>query len=157
MPVIPGCAGGLASKTHDVLTPEGDFRLPAIRLHATFRGMNTNDLFKPLDICGKLRLPNRLVMAPMTTTSGETDGRLSQQEIDYLVRRAESGVGTIMSPACYCHPSGYAFDRQIGCHTDGMLSRMTELVSRVRQHGAVSILQIHHGGNAAREQFTGQP
>ncbi|MBU0984712.1 MAG: tRNA-dihydrouridine synthase [candidate division Zixibacteria bacterium] len=115
--------------------------------------MNTNRLFEPLDIAGKLTLPNRIVMAPMTTTSGNPDGSFSDEEIDYLTKRARAGVGTIISPASYCHPSGHAFALQVGCHDDAMLPGMTRLAENINKAGAVSFLQIHHGGNAARKAF----
>ena len=120
--------------------------------HVTYR-----TLFDPLSVRDKLIIPNRLVMAPMTTTSGELDGRFSEQEITYLIRRAEAGVGLVVSPACYCHKSGHAFERQVGCHSDCMLPPMKRLTDGIRRHNAVSFLQIHHGGNAARAAFTGQP
>ncbi|RME28872.1 MAG: NADH-dependent flavin oxidoreductase [Candidatus Zixiibacteriota bacterium] len=119
--------------------------------------MNKSQIFAPLEIPGKLRLRNRLVMAPMTTTAGETDGRFSLQEIAYLEQRAGDGIGMIITPACYCHKSGYAFERQVGCHTDEMIPRLKTCAEAINRHGAASFLQIHHGGNAARERYTGHP
>ena len=114
-------------------------------------------LFAPLTIASKLTLPNRLVMAPMTTTSGELDGSFSREEIDYLSLRAKDGIGLIMTPACYCHKSGHAFSRQVGCHTDEMIGSLARCAQEINKHGAASFLQIHHGGNAAQSEFSGQP
>ncbi len=114
-------------------------------------------LFEPLRVADKLTLRNRLVMAPMTTVSGELDGRFSQEEIDYLARRAKDGIGLIMTPACYCHKSGHSFERQVGCHTDEMLASLSRSAEAINKHGVASFLQIHHGGNAARSEYTGQP
>lgn len=114
-------------------------------------------LFEPLVVKPTLTLRNRLVMAPMTTVSGEPDGQFSLDEIAYLQRRAESGLGLVMTPACYCHKSGHAFDRQVGCHSDDMLPRLAQCADAINRHGAASFLQIHHGGNAARSAYTGRP
>jgi 2,4-dienoyl-CoA reductase-like NADH-dependent reductase (Old Yellow Enzyme family) len=114
-------------------------------------------LFAPLTVAYKLILRNRLVMAPMTTTAGELDGSFSPEEIAYLARRAEDGVGLVMTPACYCHKSGHSFERQVGCHSDEMLDGLARCAEAINRHGAVSFLQIHHGGNAARSEYTGQP
>jgi 2,4-dienoyl-CoA reductase-like NADH-dependent reductase (Old Yellow Enzyme family) len=114
-------------------------------------------LFDPITVGGKLTLKNRLVMAPMTTASGETDGRFSTAEITYLERRAQHDIGLVMTPACYCHKSGHSFDHQVGCHTDEMLRRLAMCAEAINRHGAASFLQIHHGGNMAREHFTGRP
>jgi 2,4-dienoyl-CoA reductase-like NADH-dependent reductase (Old Yellow Enzyme family) len=124
--------------------------------------MNTFDahpdyeaLFAPLELSSTLTLPNRLVMAPMTTTSGESDGRFSEQEISYLKRRADAGIGLIMTAACYCHKSGHSFERQVGCHSDEMSGRLEECARAVNEAGSASFLQIHHGGNAAKQALAG--
>ncbi len=119
--------------------------------------MEIERLFASLDVGGKLRLPNRLVMAPMTTISGELDGSFSDQEIAYLAQRARHGVGLVMTPACYVHKSGHAFERQVGCHSDEMLPGLTRCAEAINREGAASFLQVHHGGNAARSEYTGQP
>lgn len=112
-------------------------------------------LFDSVDVSDTLRLPNRLIMAPMTTTAGHDDGQISEEEITYLAQRAAGGIGTIMSPACYVHTSGHAFPGQIGVHSDDMIPRLTRCADAIRKNGGVSILQIHHGGNAAKSEFTG--
>jgi 2-enoate reductase len=54
-------------------------------------------LFEPVNI-GKVRLKNRIAMAPMEA-SGMTnpDGSLTQRAIDYYVERAKGGGGLIIS------------------------------------------------------------
>jgi len=116
--------------------------------------MDYSRLFETADY-PKISLKNRLVMAPMTTISGESDGSFSEQEIKYLAQRAESGIGMIISPACYVHKSGHAFERQVGCHTDDLIPSLRRCAQAINRHGAASILQIHHGGNAAKEHLSG--
>ncbi|MDX9856898.1 MAG: tRNA-dihydrouridine synthase [candidate division Zixibacteria bacterium] len=112
-------------------------------------------LFEPLQVGRKLRLDNRLVMAPMTTTAGEVDGSFSDQEIAYLARRGRSGIGLVMTPACYCHKSGHSFERQVGCDRDELRGSLARCAESINRTGAASFLQIHHGGNAARQQLCG--
>ncbi len=119
--------------------------------------MNYGRLLAPLSVASHLTLKNRLVMAPMTTVSGETDGRFSLDEIAYLEKRAQSDIGLIITPACYCHQSGQAFENQVGCHCNAMLPRLTQCADAINRHGAASFLQIHHGGNATRSSLTGRP
>jgi len=118
--------------------------------------MSYDRLFAPLNIGGKLTLPNRLVMAPMTTASGRLDGSFSDEEITYLSQRAAGGIGLIMTPACYVHPSGQAFERQVGCHHDAMMVGLARCAKEIGRHGAASFLQLHHGGNAAKAALTGK-
>ncbi len=117
--------------------------------------MSFSPLFKPIAISEQCTLPNRLVMAPMTTTAGEADGSFSEQEIAYLTARARYGIGTILTPACYVHKSGHSFLNQVGCHSDNLIPSMTHCAEAINAAGGKSFLQIHHGGNAAREEFSG--
>ncbi len=115
--------------------------------------MDYDKLFEAAKI-KKVTMKNRLVMAPMTTISGELDGSFSDEEIKYLSQRAEDGIGTIITPACFVHKYGQAFERQVGCHDDAMLDSLSRCAEAINKHGAVSLLQIHHGGNAAKEIYT---
>ncbi len=74
--------------------------------------MDYDVLFEEVDLT-KITLKNRLVMAPMTTISGEADGSFSAQEIQYLSQRAAGGIAMIMTPACYVHKSG-RYDPHMG-------------------------------------------
>lgn len=116
--------------------------------------MDYSRLFKNADL-KKIKLKNRLVMAPMTTTSGNDDGSFSEQEIKYLAQRAKDGIGLIMTPACYCHKTGHSFPGQVGCHDDRMLSGLEKCADAINSSGAKSFLQIHHGGNAAKSILSG--
>lgn len=121
----------------------------------TFKLMNDDLLLQQFTTQSGLTLKNRVVMAPLTTTSGEPDGSFSDQEIAYLKERAESGVGLIMSPACYVHPTGHAFERQVGCHSDDLLPSLTRCADAINSAGAASFLQIHHGGSACNREISG--
>lgn len=116
--------------------------------------MDYSFLFKEAKL-KKINLRNRLVMAPMTTTSGNEDGSFSVQEIKYLAQRAKDGIGLIMTPACYCHKTGHSFPGQVGCHDDSMLLELEKCANAINSHGAKSFLQIHHGGNAAKSHLSG--
>lgn len=119
--------------------------------------MTYERLFQPLTVSPRLTLKNHLVMAPMTTTSGNADGSFSDAEIAYLEKRAASGIGLLLTPACYCHKSGHSFDHQVGCHDDAMIPRLALCAAAINRHGAASFLQIHHGGNAAKQVYAGRP
>ena len=63
---------------------------------------NLGVLFEPQQL-GSLRLPNRIVMAPMGT-SLDRDGQITDEAIAYYVRRAQGGVGTITVEGCLVSP-----------------------------------------------------
>jgi len=49
-------------------------------------------LFEPINI-GKMKLKNRIVLAPMATHYGTKNGRMTQRQIDYYLERARGGPG----------------------------------------------------------------
>lgn len=90
-------------------------------------------------------LKNRIMMAPMTTWSGNHDGTVSDAEIEYYKKRS-GGVGVVATACAYVQPEGKAFSGQIGVHSDDMLPSLTRIAQTIQQEGAKAILQIHHGG-----------
>ncbi|MCO5295655.1 MAG: hypothetical protein M9921_02240 [Fimbriimonadaceae bacterium] len=107
--------------------------------------MNAPDPWAPIR-WGRCEVPNRLVVAPMTTYSSRPDGVISDDEIPYLRRRAEGGFGAVMTAACCVHPGGKAFVGQWACWDDRFLPSLRRVADSIREGGAVSVLQIHHGG-----------
>jgi 2,4-dienoyl-CoA reductase-like NADH-dependent reductase (Old Yellow Enzyme family) len=113
-----------------------------------------SELLQPFEQ-GTLRLPNRLALAPMTTYSSQPNGEISLDELPYLQRRAEGGIGMIITAACYVHESGHAFRGQWGCHSDDMLASLRSVADAIRAGGGKSYLQIHHGGRQCPPDLTG--
>lgn len=105
----------------------------------------TSPVFDPVSFPG-LTLPNRLILAPMTTYSGDADGQLSAEEEAYLLAKGQAGYGAIMTAACYVHPSGKAFPGQWGCDHDGRYASLHRAANAIKRGGTKAILQIHHGG-----------
>jgi 2,4-dienoyl-CoA reductase-like NADH-dependent reductase (Old Yellow Enzyme family) len=92
-----------------------------------------------------IELPNRLVMAPMTTFSGNPDGTVSDAELKYYGRRAAS-VGMLVTACAYVIPHGKGFYGQIGAHDDAMVPGLKKIADAVHAKGAKAVLQIYHGG-----------
>jgi 2,4-dienoyl-CoA reductase-like NADH-dependent reductase (Old Yellow Enzyme family)/ribulose 1,5-bisphosphate synthetase/thiazole synthase len=102
-------------------------------------------LFDPSEVRG-LRLPNRVLMAPMEKNLCTSDGVMTQRYIDYLVARARGGVGLLRVEATYVDPVGKGRPYQCGAHSDHVipeLSRMTEAVHAAG--GRVSVELAHCG------------
>jgi 2,4-dienoyl-CoA reductase-like NADH-dependent reductase (Old Yellow Enzyme family) len=68
-------------------------------------------IFDPFEIRG-LRLPNRVLMAPMEKNLCTADGVMTQRYVDYLVARARGGVGLLRVEATYVDPVGGMTFRQ---------------------------------------------
>ncbi len=92
-----------------------------------------------------VELSNRIVMAPMTTYSGNADGTVSDAELAYYKRRS-TGLGMVVTACAYVIPHGKGFFGQIGAHSDAMIPSLTALANTIKAEGAKAILQIYHGG-----------
>ena len=61
-------------------------------------------LFSPFMLTEKIKLRNRIVMAPMTTWSANPDGTISEQELAFYKRRSQN-VGLVITGCTYVTPS----------------------------------------------------
>lgn len=103
-------------------------------------------LFSPLRI-GSLTLPNRVVMAPMSTNLGSRDGRVTPEQIAFYRARAEGGTGMIIVEFCCVQRStGRSEERQLSLESPGFLDGHQRLVEAINTAGAVACLQLQHGG-----------
>mgnify|MGYP005833959085 CR=1 FL=1 len=99
---------------------------------------------------GKLRLRNRAVMPAMGTGYGSPSGEVTDRLISYLERRAEGGVGMIVTEVCAVHPSGKGFVSELGIYDDRFMPGLEALAASVKRKGAAVAAQLHHAG---RETF----
>lgn len=112
-------------------------------------------LFEPHTFAtGHMVLPNRLVLAPMTTYSSHPDGTISREELAFLERRAR-GLGMVMTAACYVIHHGHAFDGQWSCATETMVPSLRAAATAIKRGGALAVLQIHHGGRLSPASILG--
>jgi 2,4-dienoyl-CoA reductase (NADPH2) len=110
--------------------------------------------FSPLRV-GPLELPNRLVMAPVKTAFGSKDGRVSERLVSYFRRRAEGGVGLIVSEPLYVDRRGREHPKQIGADSDDKLDGLRRLSDAVHRGGAKVFAHLNHGGRAANPKASG--
>lgn len=105
------------------------------------------NLFRPLSL-GTVTLPNRVVMAPMSTQLGSLEGEVTPEQIAFYRHRAEGGVGMIIVEFCCVQRStGRSEHRQLGLETRADLEGHVRLVQSIQQAGAVACLQLQHGGS----------
>jgi 2,4-dienoyl-CoA reductase-like NADH-dependent reductase (Old Yellow Enzyme family) len=99
---------------------------------------------------------NRMALAPLTNKQSEDDGTLSDDERRWLVARARGGFGMVLSCATYVAPEGQAWEGQLGISDDRHLPGLTRLAEELRAEGAVSAMQLHHGGQRADAAVSGR-
>ena len=101
------------------------------------------------------KLRNRAVVAAMTNKQSNEDGSLSDEEINWLIRRAEGGFGIVTTAATHVVPEGQGWDGEMGVWGDHQLPGLTRLAAGIKEQGAVSLAQIFHGGMRCPQRLTG--
>ncbi len=114
-------------------------------------------LLEPLTLKCGVALPNRLALAPLTNKQSHADGLLSEAEAAFLARRAVGGFATIITCATYVALDGKAWEGELGIDRDACIGPLAALASRLREGGAVSLVQLFHGGARADSALTGEP
>ncbi|MCC7288034.1 MAG: NAD(P)-binding protein [Burkholderiaceae bacterium] len=113
-------------------------------------------MFSPLRL-GRLALPDRFAMAPMTTNFAGPDGEVTPQLCDYLAARGRGGFSLVVTENMGVHPSGRVMPRMVMADDDRRLTGLARLADAIRASGAMSIAQISHCGRQSKSKFTGMP
>jgi len=113
------------------------------------------ELLSPLRLARGKNFCNRLALAPLTNLQSGDDGILSEEEFAFLVKRAHSGFGMVMTCGATVHSLGKGYPRQLGIHSDRHLPGLERLANALRKAGATSSVQIMHSGSRAKAELTG--
>ncbi|GAA3151333.1 alkene reductase [Planomonospora alba] len=108
--------------------------------------------FTPFEL-GRLRLPNRLVMAPMTRSRAYVDGIPSTLTALYYAQRASAGL--IVSEGVQPSPAGKGYMDTPGLHTDAQVAGWREVTDAVHSAGGRIFAQIMHAGRIGHPDNTG--
>lgn len=103
-----------------------------------------------------LELPNRAVMPAMGTGYSSEKGEATDRLIAYLRRRAEGGVGLIITEVCAVHPLGKGFPSELGIYNDSFLPSLERLAREVKAAGSAVAVQLHHAGRETFPQVIGE-
>jgi 2,4-dienoyl-CoA reductase-like NADH-dependent reductase (Old Yellow Enzyme family) len=110
---------------------------------------------EPLSLPHGPQWPNRWTLAPLTNKQSHADGVLSDDEYAWLVARARGGFGLVMTCAAYVSPEGQAWHGQLGISDARHEPGLRQLAAGIGELGAVSSVQLHHGGMRADSALTG--
>ena len=107
--------------------------------------------FKPSGIV----TPNRTVLAAMTNKQSHDDGRLSNNELQWLKRRAEGGFGIVTTAAAHVSKDGQSWKGELGVFDDIHIDGLSRLARDIHNEESLLIAQLFHGGLQADENLTG--
>ena len=105
--------------------------------------MTSTSLFSPAR-AGRLALPNRIVMAPMTRLRAAEDGTPTPEMADYYAQRASAGL--IVSEGIWPAPAGQSEWRVPGLSDDRHVTGWRNVTRAVHEAGGVIVAQLMHGG-----------
>ncbi|MGW5260616.1 alkene reductase [Microbispora sp. NPDC004025] len=103
---------------------------------------------------GSLRLPNRLVMAPMTRSRSYVAGIPSPLTALYYAQRASAGL--IVTEGVQPSPAGQGYMDTPGLHTDEQVAGWREVTDAVHAAGGRIVAQLMHAGGAGHPANTGR-
>ena len=98
---------------------------------------------------------NRFALAPMTNQQSHDDGTLDDDELRWLMARAEGGFGVVFTCATHVAKDGQGWPGELGVFSDVHVEGLRRIADGVRAQGALSIVQIFHGGARADKAVNG--
>ena len=114
-----------------------------------------SSLFESLPFSRGPAMKNRFMLAPLTNTQSHADGRLSDDEINWLEMRAKGGFGSTMSAAAHVQANGQGFPGQLGIFSDDHIEGLARMAALIKKHDSVAIVQLHHAGNRSPADVIG--
>ena len=109
---------------------------------------STPRLFQPWQI-GTLRLPNRIVIAPMCQYSA-VEGSATDWHLMHLGQLALSGAGLLILEATAVSPEGRISPQDLGLYNDANEAALARVLGAARQHSSMPIaIQLAHAGRKA--------
>ena len=115
-------------------------------------------LFTPISL-GKLRLANRVVLAPTYVGMGDLKGNVTDQSLCYYFARASGGVGLVIVEVTgvtgrYAFNTGYG----LGAGTDKHIPGLRDLARVIHWGGARALIQLLPGqGAQALQSYENRP
>lgn len=109
-------------------------------------------LFSPITV-GELKLPNRLVMAPLTRCRSGEDGVPGPLVVEHYRQRAS--LGLIVSEGTYPSHAGQGFPGQPGLVTDEQIAGWSAVTDAVHAEGGRIFAQVMHAGRVTHEDTNG--
>ena len=100
-------------------------------------------LFQPITV-GELKLPNRIVMAPLTRNRAGAGNTVGDLQTTYYSQRASAGL--IIAEATQVVPEGQGYIATPGIHSPEQVKSWKEVTDAVHAAGGRIVLQLWHVG-----------
>lgn len=114
--------------------------------------ISSEDPWVPLRLLSGNILPNRFVLAPMTTDSSLDGGIVSADELRYVERRCATPFAAGITSCAYVDDDGRAW-QGIGANRPEQVESLRQLAASVKSGGGLAILQLYDSGRLARSDL----
>ena len=101
------------------------------------------------------QMKNRFMLAPLTNQQSYEDGKLSEDEFQWLTMCAQGGFGLTMTCASHVQEIGKGFSGQLGIWSDDHLAGLMRLAKGIRDHDSLAVVQLHHAGMRSPAELIG--
>lgn len=104
---------------------------------------------------GPLRLRNRIIMGPMGTNYGTTDGFSTERDKFYYGERARGGAAMIITEAMVIQPGARNHTHSLCLFHDRYIPGLAGIVDAIHEGGALAVGQINHRGAMLKRSVLG--
>ena len=104
---------------------------------------------------GPLKLKNRVIMAPMGTNYGTTDGYSTDRDKRYYAERAKGGAAMIITEAMNTSAKARNHNNSLCTFHDSFIPGLASVVRAIHDNGAYAVAQINHRGHMLRRSVLG--
>ncbi|MCC7486001.1 MAG: FAD-dependent oxidoreductase [Burkholderiales bacterium] len=104
---------------------------------------------------GPLELRNRIVMGPMGTNYGTTDGLSTERDKLYYGERARGGAAMIITEAMVIQPGARNHTNSLCLYHDRFIPGLAAVVDAIHEGGALATGQINHRGALLKRSVLG--
>ena len=108
-------------------------------------------IWSPITV-GRMHLPHRLAMAPMTRSRANPDGTPGELAPEYYAQRAS--LGLLISEGTQPSADGQGYLTTPGIHTDAQVDGWRRVTSAVHARGGHLFIQLMHAGRMAHPDNT---
>lgn len=103
-------------------------------------------------VVGRMRLPHRIAMAPMTRDRARPDGTPGDLAATYYSQRASFGL--VISEGTQPSDDGQGYLLSPGIYTDAHIAGWRKVISAVHEKGAYMFIQLMHAGRMSHPDNT---
>lgn len=111
-------------------------------------------LSTPVSI-GRVTLKNRMVMAPMQQYQGTSEAFATDYHLHHYSRRAQGGVGLVITESTAVSENGRLFMNDIGIFSDDHILPQKRIVDAVHDYNTPVFIQLCHGGRKSHPTSEG--